>query len=313
MSAYERKLTGLIAAPYTPMRPDGSLALDTIDALAERLVADGVNGAFPCGTTGEFSSLTADERRSVCRRWVDAAAGTDLAIVAHVGGTSIAECRALAESAQSVGADAIACIAPYFFTPASTSDLVEFCAGVAAGAPELPFYFYHLPALSGVHLSVVEFLERSASVIPNLAGVKFSDTDLMELARCVALEGGRYNILFGCDEILLSGLAFGCDGAVGTTYAFAAPLYLRLLDAFAAGDWSTARELQLQSMSFIDVFLRYGGHRAMKAAMKLTGIDCGPVRRPLRPLERDEYDAMAKELERIGFSGVREPDETTAV
>ncbi len=298
------KLTGLIAATYTPMHADGRLALDKVDELAERLIADGVSGAFLCGTTGEFASLTAVERAAVCERWVAATAGR-IAVIAHVGGTCAQQSKALASRAQMAGVDAIACIAPYFFKPRTVEDLVAYCAEVAAAAPEVPFYYYHLPALTDVDLPMVEFLRIGADRIPMLAGVKFSHNNLMDLAQCVALDDGRYDLLFGCDETLLSGLAFGCEGAVGTTYGFAAPLYHRIIDAFAAGDVATAQRLQLRSIEWVSIFVRFGGHRAMKAVMKLSGIDCGPVRPPLAPLSDEEYEELTNELTAAGFDEAR--------
>ena len=299
-----QKLTGLIAATYTPMHDDGSLKLETVDILAERLVTDGVNGAFLCGTTGEFASLTLDERKRVCERWTSVRDG-DFRIVPHVGGTSVPESRELAAHAQANGADAIACIAPFFFRPTTTEDLVAYCVDVASAAPDLPFYFYHLPALTGVLLPMAEFLRLGAESIPTLAGVKFSHVDLADFAECLSLDHRRFDVLFGCDEMLLAALAFGCAGAVGTTYGFAAPLFNSIIESFASGDLATARRLQTRCVEMVNIFVRLGGHRAMKATMKISGIDCGPVRSPMRPLTYDELTVLSAELAAIGFGEYR--------
>ena len=293
-------LSGLIAATYTPMHGDGSLCVETIDRLAERLVRDEVGGVFACGTTGEFPLLTAEERRQVAGRWC-AVAGESLKVIVHVGGNCLAECKALAAHAGASGATAIAAIGPYFFRPTTVEDLVDFCGEVAAAAPGLPFYYYHLPGLSGVRFPMTDFLEVAADRIPTLAGIKYSHADLMDLGRCVQWGGGRYNILFGCDEILLSGLVLGVPGAVGTTYGFAAPLYQGILEDFGLGDMEGARRKQARSMEMVDVFKRFRLHAAMKATMKMTGIDCGPVRPPMRPLSEEECAALEADLEAIGF------------
>jgi N-acetylneuraminate lyase len=282
------------------MHADGSLNLDAVEKLAARLDRDGVAGAFPCGTTGEFASLSAAERMQVAERWC-AVAGRDLQVIVHVGGTCLGDSKLLAAHAQKCGAQAISAIGPFFFKPRSVEDLVAYCAEIAAAAPSLPFYYYHIPTLSGVDLQMTEFLESGKSRIPTLAGIKFSHLDLMDLGRCVRLDDGRFQILFGVDEVLVSGLVLGARAAVGTTYGFAAPLSTRILDAFGRGDLEGARRLQARSMEMVSVFIRYGGHPAMKATMKITGLDCGPVRPPLRQLRKEEYESLVAELEAIGF------------
>ncbi len=298
------KLTGLIAATYSPMNEDGSLRLEPIEALSEHLVRGGVTGAFLCGTTGEFSSLSVAERKAICERWASVRS-KGFHIVQHVGGLSVEESRDLAAHAQTNGADAFSAIAPYFFKPSSVQDLVAYCKSVASAAPDLPFYYYHLPALTGVHLPMIEFLRLASSQIPNLAGIKFSHTDLADLAECQVFEGGRFDLLFGCDEILLAGLTFGCEGAVGSTYGFVAPLYQAIRSAFEDGDIKAARRLQTKSAELVSIFRRFGGHRAMKSVMKIVGIDCGPVRSPLCPLSDEEFTVFSAELAAFGFDDCR--------
>jgi len=293
-------ITGLVAAPFTPMHADGSVHIEKIDALAESLIASGVAGAFACGTTGESLSLTLDERQQIAQRWRDAA-GDDLAVIIHVGHTCLADAKALAAHAQQIGARALGAMAPCFFKPASLDDLVLWCAEVAAAAPRLPFYYYHIPSMTGVNITVADFLERGAGQIPTLAGVKFTYENLMDYARCLRLLDGRFDMLFGRDEILLSALALGAKGAVGTTYGFAAPLYLRVIEAYNSGDMPTAQAEQARAAEMIAVLIRHGGLPAMKAVMKMIRIDCGPVRSPLRDLTLEQRHALHQDLEQIGF------------
>ena len=293
-------LTGLIAAPHTPFHPDGSIAYDVIPRQAALLGANGVSGAFICGTTGEGASLTSEERRRVVEAWA-AAKPASVALIVHVGHLSQSEATALARHAQEAGANAIATIAPSFFRPPAVAELVAWCAPIAAAAPRLPFYYYHMPAMTGVTFPAADFLQAAADRIPTLAGVKFTHENLMDFGRAAELQSGRFNLLFGRDEILLAGLALGARGAVGSTYNFAAPLYLRIIEAFNRGDLAAARREQSRAMEFIDVLGRFGGINAGKTAMKLVGVDCGPVRLPLRSLNERDEAALREALERIGF------------
>src|SRR3954469_8189210 len=120
-------------------------------------------------------------------------------------------------------------MAPFFFRPGTVQELVDFMAQVAAAAPALPFYYYHIPSMTGVHIPAAEFLRAAADRIPNLAGVKFTFENLMDYAECVRFSGGRFDVLFGRDEMLLAGLSLGAHGAIGSTYNFAAPVYHRII------------------------------------------------------------------------------------
>ena len=307
MSSYRTvHLTGLIAAPFTAMHGDGSVNLDMVPRQAEDLVQSGVSGVFICGTTGEGPSLTTEERMQLAVEW-RRAAGSELKVIVHVGHTSLLEAQRLAEHAQRIGADAVATMAPFFFKPAGVGDLVEFCAEVACAAPELPFYFYHIPSMTGVDVPMHDFLAEAAGRIPNLAGIKYTHEDLMDYSRCVGFGGGRFNLLFGRDEMLRAALTVGAEGAVGSTYNFAAPYYHEVIRAYRAGDLQAARSAQARANEVIAAFKQYGGLAAQKAIMRMIGVDCGPVRLPLRPLGCAEYEELKARLAELGFFQVVQP------
>jgi len=293
-------LRGLVAPPFTPMHGDGSVDLERIESHAELLTANPVDGVFVCGSTGESMSLSVPERMEVTARW-KAVIGDALPLIAHVGHTCLGDARALAEHADRVGADRIAVMGPCFFRPDGVEELVEFCAHVADAAPDLPFYYYHIPVRTGVSADMVEFLQRGRERIPSLVGIKFSEPDLATLSRCAALDGGRYNMLFGCENILLAGLAFGAHGSIGTLFNYAAPLFRELMDAYGAGDMAAARACQRQVTALMSVF-GPGDHLGThKAIMELIGVDCGPPRLPVRALSRQERDALRARLEEVEF------------
>lgn len=294
------KLIGLTAAPYVALNPDHSLNLEAIESQARSLVASGVSGAFVCGTTGEGVSLTTTERMAVAAQWCKVA-GPDLRVVVHVGHTALGDCHALAAHAQQIGAAGISNLAPFFFKPTHLNDLVDFCSEVAAAAPALPYYYYQIPSMTGVSFPAVDFLRAARQRIPNLAGVKFTFENLMDLAQCVRLDDGHFDVVFGRDEMLLSGLAAGAKGAIGSTYNFAAPLYLRIFNAFANGDLLTAQAEQARANAMISILLRFGGLASGKSVMRLIGLDCGPVRLPVRSLSEAQETELRSELEKVGF------------
>ncbi|MCO6454493.1 MAG: dihydrodipicolinate synthase family protein [Pirellulaceae bacterium] len=294
-----RRLTGLIAAVHTPLHPDGSLRLEMIERQAELLTRHGASGVFVGGTTGECHSLTVEERMQLATRWVDAASGTPLCVVVQVGHNCLPDAVQLAGQAAELGADAISAMPPCYFRPASLDDLLDFCAPVAAAAPGLPFYYYDIPGMTGVQFPTVEILRAGAERIPTLAGVKFSNPDIRQMQACVELDEGRFDVLFGSDEALLAGLSLGARGAVGSTYNFATPLYRRLIEAFEQGDLVEARRLQATSVRLVETLVRHGFMGAAKWTMSLLGVDCGPVRSPLRNLSPAQQQMLHRELSEL--------------
>jgi len=295
------KLTGLIAATFTPMDQDGKVLLDPIPRIVEMLVKNGVKGLYVCGSTGEGPSLTIEERERVAQAYIEAAQGR-VPVVVQVGHNCLEDARHLAKHAASVGADAISAVPPSYFIPEGVGALVETLARITDAVNDMPFYYYHIPRLSGVSLNVPAFLQAAKDRIPSLAGIKFSCRDIDVMQQSLAFDNGRYNILFGVDEMLLSGVAAGCDGAVGSTYNFMAPLYLQIMDEISNGNLAAAQAKQLKAAQLIEVIIRYHGISGLKEAMALTGIPCGPTRLPLTPLTDVERNRMREELNRLNFS-----------
>ncbi|MEN7550706.1 dihydrodipicolinate synthase family protein [Rapidithrix thailandica] len=294
------KLQGLIAAPFTPMDKSGALNLEMVPVLAGSLVKNRVKGAFICGSTGEGVSLTFDEKKQVFSAW-GKQASPDLKVIALVGGTSVSEARQLALHAQECGHFGISLVAPYYFQAANVAQLVRFCADVAEVVPQMPFYFYHIPVLSGCYFSMYEFLLEAEDKIPNLAGIKYTQEDLMDFSLCLQFKDQKYDLLWGRDECLLAAMAMGAKGGVGSTYNYAAPLYHRLMEAFETGDMEKAQHLQNESIAFIRFLGKYGGIGTGKAFMKLVGLDCGEFRTPVKNLSAGQLEALRRDLENIGF------------
>lgn len=296
-----QKIEGLIAAPFTPFQADGTINPELIPAYAKKLKTDNVKGVFICGTTGEGMFLTNHERKTIAEKWVKEQT-EEFKVIVHVGTTSAKQSKELAEHAQKIGAYATGSLGPVFLKPSRTEELIDFCVEVASGAPELPFFYYHIPSVSGINVSMVEFLQKAPYQIPNLAGLKFTHNNFMEMQLCLELDNEKWDILHGFDEVLLAGLTFGVKAAVGSTYNYMAPLYNQIMVEFNAGNLSEARKLQAKSVKIIEILIRHNGAIvAGKSVMKSVGLDCGPCRTPLRNLSETEYSNLVKELENAGF------------
>jgi N-acetylneuraminate lyase len=296
-----KTIGGLIPAPHTPMDSSGRLDTSVVARQVDRFLATGVQGAFVGGTTGECLSLSVNERLELAEAWIALARHTPLAVIIQVGGNCVSECEMLAERAEQLGADAIAALAPTFFRPSSIDPLLDYCRRIAARAPATPFYFYDIPSMTGVRLPTTQLVERACRELPTFQGLKYSNDDLVQLQQCLAIAPERLRILFGFDELLLPALSLGVHGAVGATYNFVAPLYLQMMAAFERGELVLARELQRRSVRLVQTLRQYGFMASAKATMEFTGLDCGPVRPPLTPLDASDKERLRRELEANGF------------
>lgn len=294
------RMQGLVPAVFTPMDEAGLLKPSQIQEITEQLINDGVTGFYICGSTGEGPCLSREERMETAEAYINAAAKRVTTVV-QVGHQSVPEAQRLAEHAAAKGADAISAIPPNYFKPGSLSVIIEMMAEIASAAPTLPFYYYNIPSVTGVQVDLLRFLEEGAEKIPNLAGAKYSHSTIFELQACLESRQGRFDLLFGSDEMLLSALVVGVKGAVGSTYNFAAPLYKRIIVAFETGDLATAKHLQGKAAQMVRVLVAHGGNPAIKAMMGLIGVDCGGTRLPQKALSKVQIDALKADMTKIGF------------
>lgn len=300
-----KKIEGLIAAPFAPLDKNGEVLYEKIDSYYDFLERNGVVGAFINGSTGEGVSLSQKEKIDITAAWTNRnKERNSMKVINLVGATSYAEAIDCAQASAELGVDAIAILAPYYFKPAGAKQLAEFCARIAESVPQLPVYFYHIPVLTGCNVSMFDFLNEAAPIIPNLAGIKYTHEDFMDFLTCLHFANGKYDMLWGRDENMLSALVLGARGAVGSTFNYAAPLYYQLIDAFDAGNLPEARKLQQLSIDMIRLLGKYGGIATGKAYMRYIGVECGEFRSPVKNVWIEAYpqfeaDVRALQMEHL--------------
>lgn len=295
------KIKGLIAAVHTPMNDDFSVNYDVVLRQAEHLASNGVAGVFVSGTTGESLSLMTSERIKLFEVWGREAERHGLVNVAHVGGNCLPDAQEMVRAAEANGAVAISAMASTFFKPNDEERLCDWFAEMIKPAPNLPFYFYDIPSMTGVSVNTPAFMSIAEERLSGFVGIKFTNPDLDMLKRCMSHETVNADILFGTDERLIEGLALGCVGCVGSTYNFAAPLYLRIIEAYNRGDFDAANADQVRSVKMIKRMYQSGFGGACKAAVKFAGVDCGPVRPPITRLKKDAESELRSDLDAMGF------------
>lgn len=296
------KICGLIDAPFTPFDKNGEVNLEPLGIYAAMLAKNGLKGVFINGSSGEGYMLTDEERMQLAEKWMEVAP-SGFKVIVHVGSCCLKSSRKLAEHAASIGAWGIGSMAPPFPKIGRIEELVKYCETIAGGAPELPFYYYHIPAFNGAYLPMIELLKAVDGRIPNFAGIKYTFESLYEYNQCRLYGGGKYDMLHGQDETILPCLAMGgAQGGIGGTTNYNGVNLVGILEAWKAGDLEKARELQNFSQEVINVICHYRGNIvAGKRIMKLIGLDLGPNRVPFQNMTDEEEARMKQELEAIHF------------
>jgi len=296
------KIKGLINAPFTPFYSTGEVDYEPIEKYGQLLVKNGMKGVFINGSSGEGYMLTEDERQRLAEKWIETAP-EGFKVIVHVGSVCLKSARLLASHAQKAGAWGIGSMAPPFPKINRVEELVKYCEEIASAAPELPFYFYHIPAFNGVYLSMVEFLKAVDGRIKNFSGIKYTYESLYEYNQCRLYKNGKYDMLHGQDETILPCLAMGgARGGIGGTTNYNGRELNGIMEAWEAGDLETAREKQNFSQQVINVICRYRGNIvAGKRIMKLIGVDLGQNRLPFQNLTDEEEEAMRAELTTLNF------------
>jgi dihydrodipicolinate synthase/N-acetylneuraminate lyase len=274
-------LHGAIAAAVTPLADGGAaLDLDAFEPLVAFLVEGGVDGILACGTTGEGILLSLDERRRAVERFMELRpAGFQVAV--HAGAQTTADTAALSRHAAEVGADAVAVIAPPHF-PLDAEELIGHFRTAAQACDPLPFYVYEFAGRSGYAIPV-QVVERLRAEVPNLAGMKVSDTPFSAVEPYL-LEG--LDVFVGSEPLVLEGMERGAVGAV-SGLATAWPEVVAAL----VHDWDPMAHARVTELR--DRLAGIPFHAALKQVLAARGVPVHPdVRRPLRGLTASERELV---------------------
>lgn len=296
------KIIGLIDAPFTPFHANGDVSLEPIRAYAAMLAKNGLKGVFINGSSGEGYMLTVEERMQLAERWMEVAP-EGFKVIVHVGSCCLRDSVRLAAHAQQIGAWGIGSMAPPFPHIGRIEELVEYCETIAAAAPELPFYYYHIPAFNGAYLPMIDLLKAVDGRIPNFAGIKYTFESLYEYNQCRLYKNNKYDMLHGQDETILPSLAQGgAKGGIGGTTNYNGRCLVSIIDYWNKGDLESARKAQNYAQEVINVICHFRGNIVGgKRIMKLLGFDLGPNRVPFRNMTDEEEQQMKRELEAIDF------------
>lgn len=289
-------LHGIIPAMVTPFTSDEKLCESALSALVERLIGDGVHGVFVLGSQGEYYALDPDEKRRAIEVTVETAAGK-VPVYAGTGANTTRDAIALTQMAERAGADAVSVLTPSFITP-SQDELYEHYRAIAAST-RLPVLLYSNPGRTGVQISVQ--LGVRLARLDNIAGIKDSSGDMSITAAFIAATPPGFKVFAGRDTLVFATLLYGGAGAVAASANVAARQLVRIYDACRAGDMDRARAAQAEIAPLREAFSLGTFPAVIKEALLLTGLDAGPCRRPVGPLNDTARANLRKVLDDLGL------------
>jgi 4-hydroxy-tetrahydrodipicolinate synthase len=287
-------LTGNMVAVVTPFRND---AVD-IAALAQhvdRLLAGGVDGLVPCGTTGESATLSHDEHDAVIEQ-VIARVARRVPVIAGTGSNSTAEAVRLSRAAQEAGADALLSVTPYYNRPTQSGLRRHFLT--IADAVDIPVILYDIPGRTGVMLEVDTIAALAEH--PNIQAIKEATG---QVERVSAIRGAcGLQVLAGDDALALPVLALGGVGLISVLANVLPAQVSRLVHSALEGDFAAARQLHDQLFPAMKAMFVETNPVPVKAAMAAAGWIADEVRLPLAPLSADSRSRLLAALARVGFA-----------
>lgn len=292
------KLHGIIPPMVTPLRGRDELDVSGLDRLVGHILAGGVSGLFILGTTGEGPGLSHRLRREMIDRVCRQVNGR-VPVLVGITDTSFVESAELAHYAALKGAAAVV-VAPPYYLPEAQPELQEYIDHLLPELP-LPLFLYNIPSLTKVHFEL-ETLGRALDE-PRIVGFKDSSGDLAYFKNVAELTRRRPNwsLLSGPEEKLLDTLQLGGHGGVNGGANIFPALYVKLYEAFKAGNIARARELQKQIQHVSDSLYHIGKYsssiiKGIKCALACRGICDDFMAEPFHRFRAEERELVKTRL-----------------
>ena len=297
ISLDEKFLRGSYPPLVTPLR-HGAVDYDTFAELVEFQIREGSHGIVVCGTTGEPSTLTVEERSQLLEVAIDAAAGR-IPVVAATGSQSHQETVELTVHAEQAGADAVLVVTPYYSKPPQRG-LVQYYVDIAQRSA-LPLLIYHIPGRAAVHVDL-ETVERIADKVPHLVGIKHAANDLTLVTQLLARFGFDFRIFVGLEELSFPMLAIGAAGMMNAVGNVAPRKVAELYDQLARGGLDAARALHFELFELNRAVFFDTNPIPMKYMMRRMGLlSTNEHRLPMVPAHRELEEQLDAVLRRAGL------------
>ncbi len=292
-----KRLKGIFCPHMVPLHTDGSINEEELRRYLDWLIAKGVHGLYPNGSSGEFLRFTAEERRRIIQIVCDQTAGR-VPVLAGAAEANVRETVKACETYLEYGATAVAIVSPFYYK-LSPESVYAYFREIALNSP-IDITLYNIPMFASP--IDVPTLTRLAE-FPRITGIKDSSGDMAHMLRMIhAVRPHRddFSFLCGWEAALVPMLLMGCDGGTNSMSGAIPEFLLAMFEQTIAGNFDDAREKQLRLLEFFDaVVYSLDFPEGLRAAVELRGFDLGPGRQPLSEKQADDRDALQHELRQL--------------
>lgn len=283
---------GVWPALFTPINSEGNLNVQELEKLLELMIAQGLDGIYLLGSTGQGFSFNESERKEIASAAIEIV-NRRLPVIVQVGAVSTDEAVRLAKHAASVGADGISSVGPIYY--GSNPQMAFEHYRLIAEATDLPFFPYQIGAAASMELIA------SLQTLPQVAGMKLTTDKMLEISSIRNQVGDNWSLFSGADELICQAALSRTDGAIGTTYNMFGPTLKQVRQRFLAGETQMAVDFMLTFQKFIEKILPYAWSLFNRSMELRHNISLGAPRRPLMykelPWSDEEIIAMMDEID----------------
>ena len=286
---------GCGTAISTPFTKDG-VNFDEFGKLIEFQISEGVDSIIVCGTTGESSTMTEKEKKDTIKYAIDKVNGR-IPVIAGTGSNNTASAIEMSKYAESVGADALLVVTPYY-NKTTQSGLVAHYKAIAEST-SLPIIVYSVSSRTGVNITAETCLELSK--IPNIVAIKEASGNISQVAKIAALCGDDLHIYSGNDDQIIPVLSLGGLGVI-SVLSNVAPKYTHdMVQNFFDGNIEKATKMQLDALDLVNSLFCEVNPIPVKEALNIVGYNYGTPRLPLVKLSEKGFERLNKSLKDFGL------------
>lgn len=289
--------TGAGVALITPMHEDGSVNYDKLAEVIEYQIANHTDSIIICGTTGEAATLSTEEHIEVIKFCIEQVKHR-IPVIAGTGSNCTSSAIELSQEAQNVGADALLCVTPYY-NKATQAGLVGHFKAVADSV-KIPIILYNVPSRTGCNIKpeTVAAICKEAS---NVVGIKEASGDLSQIAMLMSIMDGRLDLYSGNDDQIVPIMSLGGKGVISVLSNVAPRQAHEIAADYLAGDVKSACRKQLEAIELIKALFCEVNPIPVKHAMNLMGMEVGPLRMPLSPMEPKNLETLKNAMKNYGI------------
>ncbi|WP_249299498.1 4-hydroxy-tetrahydrodipicolinate synthase [Feifania hominis] len=287
---------GSAVAIVTPFHEDGSVNYEKLAELIEFQISSGTDAIVICGTTGESATMTVEEDMKSIEFTVRQVAGR-VPVIAGAGSNNTQTAIETSRHAESVGADALLLVTPYY-NKTTQRGLVRHYTAIAESVT-IPIILYNVPSRTGLNITP-ETCEQLAK-IPNIVAIKEASGNLSQVAQIAARCGDELAIYSGNDDQILPVLSLGGKGVISVLANILPRETHEICELFFDGKVAESTKMQLDYLDLINTLFIEVNPIPVKEAMNLMGMGAGPLRLPLCEMSEANHAVLKACLERHGL------------